>query len=90
MFIREKKTEDRVYLQIVENHREGKRTVQRVIATLGRLDKLLSSGGLDPLARSIARYSKQVRIGRRSAQRPPGGPGDAPDRSGSRVRQVVA
>jgi hypothetical protein len=62
MFIREKKTEGRVYLQIVENHREGQRTVQRVIATLGRLDRLLAETSLDPLAKSIAKYSKKVQV----------------------------
>lgn len=50
------------YLQIVENHREGKRVVQRVIATLGRADRLIAEGDTDSLLRSLARYAKNVRL----------------------------
>ena len=38
MFARVKKAGPHEYLQIVENSRDGKRTVQRVIATVGRMD----------------------------------------------------
>ena len=49
MFVRAKASGDYHYLQLVENHREGKRTVQRVLCTLGRVDKLMSSGATDAL-----------------------------------------
>lgn len=62
MFVRVKPSGQRRYLQIVENHREGKRTVQRVIATLGRLDRLVASGQVDVLLRSLARFAQQVRL----------------------------
>ena len=41
MFPRIKKSGKNQYLQIVENHREGKRTVQRVISTLAQQGTLL-------------------------------------------------
>ena len=40
MFFRVKKSQERAYLQIVENRRENGRVKQRVIATLGRLEQL--------------------------------------------------
>ncbi len=43
MFVRQKKVRDRVYLQIVENRWEQGKVRQRVIASLGRLDRLLES-----------------------------------------------
>lgn len=62
MFIRVKGTEPYRYLQVVENHREGRRTVQRVICTLGRLDQLTANGVTDGLLRSLARFGQQVRL----------------------------
>ncbi|MDP2726400.1 MAG: IS1634 family transposase, partial [Dehalococcoidia bacterium] len=50
------------YLQLVENHREGKRTVQRVLCTLGRLDRLVAAGDTDALLRSLARFGQHVRV----------------------------
>jgi len=44
MFFRKKKAGGFEYLQIVENHREGKKTKQRVISTLGRFDRLQGGG----------------------------------------------
>ena len=44
MFARIKKSGKHQYLQIVENRRDGKKTVQRVIATLGRMDQLQPKG----------------------------------------------
>jgi hypothetical protein len=41
MFFREKRSGSRTYLQIVENRREEGKIKQRIIATLGRADKLL-------------------------------------------------
>ena len=62
MFVRVKPSGPRSYLQVVENKRDGRKTRQRVIATLGRLDRLEAQGDLDSLAKSLARFSKQVRI----------------------------
>lgn len=58
MFFRHKTTSGRRYLQIVENYRDDGRVRQRVIATLGRLEKLQASGELDRLLRSGARYAQ--------------------------------
>ena len=62
MFVRAKKRGDRTYIQIVENERDGKKVVQRVIATLGRLDLLRKSGQLDSLLKSAARFSERLHI----------------------------
>jgi transposase len=62
MFVRVKPSGTRRYLQVVENRREGRRTVQRVIATLGRLDKLAGSGQIDTLVQSLARFADRVRL----------------------------
>lgn len=55
MFFRIKPSGDRRYLQIVENTRDGAKTLQTVLATLGRIDDLEASGKLDALLRSGAR-----------------------------------
>src|SRR6478752_580399 len=57
MFFRIKPSGERRYLQIVENTRDGPRTRQRVIATLGRVEDLEADGRLDALLRSGARFS---------------------------------
>ena len=62
MFFRQKKSGKRVYLQIVENRWEQGRSKQRVIATLGRLDRLAESGQLDALLQSGARFSESVMV----------------------------
>lgn len=62
MFIRVKSTGNHRYLQVVENHREGSRTRQRVLCTLGRADELVASGATDALLRSLARFGHNVRI----------------------------
>lgn len=62
MFVRIKRKGPYRYLQIVENHREGKRVVQRVIGSLGRLEQVSSSGEIDGLVRSLARYAREVRL----------------------------
>jgi len=61
MFVRIKPSGPYRYLQIVENHREGRRTVQRVLATLGRVDQLAATGAVDVLLRSLGRFATQVR-----------------------------
>jgi transposase len=60
MFARIKKSGPYEYLQIVENRREGKKTLQRVIATVGRLDHLQQRGEIEPLVRSLSRFSEKV------------------------------
>ena len=62
MFVRAKGKEPYRYLQIVENHREGHRTVQRVLCTLGRVEQLTTSGATDALLRSLARFGQQVKV----------------------------
>lgn len=60
MFFRVKKSGARQYLQIVENSRLQGRVQQRVLTTLGRLDQLQSSGQLDGLLASGARFAEHV------------------------------
>ncbi len=60
MFFRRKTTDGRTYLQIVESYREAGRVRQRVLLTLGRLDRLMESGELDRLLASGARFSAQL------------------------------
>lgn len=47
MFVRVKPSGRYRYLQIVANHREGRRTAQRVLTTLGRVDQLAAAGAVD-------------------------------------------
>jgi len=60
MFARTKKSGKYEYLQVVENHREGEKVNQRVIATLGRLDKMQAKGEVETLVRSLSRFSEQA------------------------------
>lgn len=60
MFARAKKSGKYEYLQVVENHREGAKVNQRVIATLGRLDQMHSKGEVETLVRSLARFSEKA------------------------------
>jgi transposase len=60
MFARIKKSGKYQYLQIVQNRREGHKTVQRVIATVGRLDQMHQKGQVEKLIRSISRFSEKV------------------------------
>ena len=62
MFFRQKKSGNRVYLQIVENRWEDGRSKQRVIATLGRLDQLRESGQLEGLLCSGAKFCESVML----------------------------
>ena len=62
MFLRVKEKGIYRYLQLVENHREGTKVVQRVLCTLGRVETLMESGTTDALMRSLARFSQQVKI----------------------------
>jgi hypothetical protein len=60
MFARVKNSGRHQYLQIVENRREGRKVVQRVISTIGRLDRLHAKGDVENLVRSLAKYSEKV------------------------------
>ena len=62
MFFRIKKTGDRAYLQIVESYRQDGQPRQRVIATLGRLDKLTASGQIESLLASGARFTENALV----------------------------
>ncbi len=62
MFFREKKSGSRSYLQIVENRREDGKVKQRVLATLGRVDKLLESGNFDSLLLSGSKFSQALMV----------------------------
>jgi hypothetical protein len=60
MFARIKKSGKYQYLQIVENRKTQGRVVQRVIATIGRMDRLQEKDCIETLIRSLARYSEKV------------------------------
>jgi len=60
MFARIKKSGKYQYLQIVQNRWEHGKTVQRVIATVGRLDQMHQKGEVENLIRSISRFSQKV------------------------------
>lgn len=62
MFFRKKRSGSRVYLQIVENSWKEGGSRQRVIATLGRLDRLRDSGQLDGLLQSGAKFAEAVMV----------------------------
>jgi transposase len=55
-----KKSGNNQYLQIVENRKVAGKVVQRVISTIGRLDRLNEKGDIETLVRSLARYSEKV------------------------------
>ncbi len=62
MFVRVKPSGRYKYLQIVENSREGKKVKQHVLCTLGRLDRLTTSGQIDGLAKSLLRFSQKIEV----------------------------
>lgn len=63
MFFRKKKSGRHEYLQIVENFRDERgKTRQKVLFTLGNMQTLRSSGQLDSLLASGARFSEKVAI----------------------------
>ena len=62
MFIRAKKSGNHVYLQIVDNVRVGLKVEQRVVQSLGRLDRLRESGQLDSLIRSGCNFSLKCSV----------------------------
>lgn len=62
MFVRAKKSGVYKYLQIVENKRIDGKVRQRVVATLGRLDVLQSTGKIDAVLSSCARFAQKVSV----------------------------
>ncbi|NNF98983.1 MAG: IS1634 family transposase [Desulfobacteraceae bacterium] len=60
MFARVKKSGKYQYLQIVENRKEKGKVKQRVIATVGRMDKLQDKGRVETLVRSLSRFSEKA------------------------------
>jgi len=60
MFARVKTSGQYQYLQIVQNRREGTKTIQRVVATIGRLDQIQEKGEIENLVRSLSRFSEKV------------------------------
>lgn len=66
MFVRVKRSVQKSgtyeYLQIVESVRDGARVRQRVIANLGRRDRLVAEGSLDGLLVSLAKFSERLRV----------------------------
>jgi len=60
MFARIKKSGLYEYLQIVQNRREGTKTIQRVVATIGRMDQIQQKGEIENLVRSLSRFSEKV------------------------------
>ena len=66
MFVRSKSSVHKgaayEYLQIVRSYREGGKVRQQVIASLGRRDRLIASGELDGLLRSLAKFSDNLRV----------------------------
>src|SRR5580658_10543385 len=90
MFFRQKRLEDRTYLQIVESCREGGQVRQRVVATLGRAEDRTASGKLDQTA-AVERPEERgvagavgVSGGRRALGRQP------PDRRCPGLRSALA
>ena len=62
MFLRSKTSGNHTYIQLVESSRDGDKVRQRVLASLGRLDQLQSSGSLDRLLLSAARFSEHAAV----------------------------
>ena len=60
MFARIKKSGKYQYLQIVENRKEKGKVKQRVIATVGRMDKLQEKNRVETLIRSLSRFSEKA------------------------------
>jgi transposase len=69
MFVRVKKFSGkrttRQYLQVVESYRKEGKMRQRVICTLGRLERL-QEGGLDALIQGLSKFSKNLEVIRAS------------------------
>lgn len=62
MFFRQKKVKGYTYLQIVENRWDKGTTRQRVLGTVGRLDRLRETGELAGLVESGARFVQSMLV----------------------------
>lgn len=62
MFARIKKSGKYQYLQIVENRKEKGKVKQRVIATIGRMDRMQAKGRVEILIRSLSRFSERAML----------------------------
>jgi transposase len=60
MFARIKKSGKHQYLQIVENRKIKGKVNQRVIATIGRMDRLQAKDQIETLIRSLSRFSEKA------------------------------
>jgi len=63
MFFRAKKVAGHLYLHLVANERREGKTVQKLIASLGRLDELEVKGGIDSLIDSLRQIKEQLHEG---------------------------
>ena len=87
MFARVKKSGLYEYLQIVQNRREGTKTIQRVVATIGRMDQIQQKGEIENLVRSLSRFSEKVLLVLSGKRGRPGGCQE--DRSGADLRETL-
>ena len=66
MFVRVKRNVSKgnvyEYLQIVRSYREGGKVKQQIIGALGRRDRLVASGELDRLLKSLTGFSEKLRV----------------------------
>jgi len=62
LFARIKKSGKYQYLQIVENRKEKGKVKQRVIATIGRMDRMQAKGRVETLIRSLSRFSERAML----------------------------
>ena len=62
MFARVKKSGKYDYLQIVENRKVKGKVKQRVISTIGRMDRLQDKNRVETLIRSLSRFSEKAML----------------------------
>ena len=62
MYFRRKKAGAHTYIQIAESRWEDGRSRQRVLATLGRLDRLQETGQIDALLASGSRFAESMTV----------------------------
>jgi hypothetical protein len=62
MYFRVKRTGPYAYLQLVESFRQQGRVQQRVLSTVGRLDRLQASGQIEALMRSGLRFCQKLAV----------------------------
>jgi len=52
----------REYLQLIKSYRQGKKTRQKLVANLGRLDILKKSGQIERLAKALQKYREKEEV----------------------------